>query len=75
MEDDVWEKVAPEQRTSELIDLIEKQKDRDIQHIAREDAMDKRSGDKIIELSELIDILAKHVMDLEIRVSKLEKRD
>ena len=75
MEDDIWQKVAPEQRTSELIDLIEKQKEKDVAHNAREDAMEKRSGDKIIELSELIDILAKHVMDLELRVSKLEKRE
>jgi hypothetical protein len=72
---DAWEKVAPEQRASELIDLIEEQKEKDIEHSAREDAQEERSGKKIIELSDLIETLARHVMDLEFRVSKLEKEE
>jgi hypothetical protein len=73
--EEAWEKVAKEQRTSELIDLIEEQKEKDIVHIAREDAMERKAADNIIELSDLIDKLAKHVMDLEIRVSKLENKE
>ena len=70
---DAWEKVAPEQRISELIDLIEKQKSKDFQHEIREDAMEKKYMEKIIELSDLIEFLAKHMLQLEKRVSELEK--
>jgi hypothetical protein len=70
---EAWEKVAQGQRTSELIDLIEEQKEKDIEHVAREDAMEKKSADRVIELSHLIETLAKHMLDLEKRVAELEK--
>jgi hypothetical protein len=69
---EAWQEVAPEQRTSELIDLIEKQKDKDKEHSIREDEMDKKSMEKMIELSDLISVLAKHINNLESRVEKLE---
>jgi hypothetical protein len=71
---EAWEKVAPEQRISELIDLIEKQKSKDFQHEMREDEMEKKYMEKIIELSNLIEFLAKHMLQIEKRVSELEKK-
>jgi|PlaIllAssembly_1097288.scaffolds.fasta_scaffold1040069_2 hypothetical protein len=71
---EAWEKAAQEHRTSELIDLIEEQKEKDVEHVARENAMDKKSTEKIVELSELIDVLAKHMLDLEKRVTELEEK-
>lgn len=71
---EAWEKVSQEQRTSELINLIEEQKEKDIEHAARENAMEKKSADRVIELSHLIETLAKHVLDLEKRVADLENR-
>ena len=66
---DAWEKVAPEQRISELIDLIEKQKGKDYQHEMREDEMERKYMEKIVEMANLIEFLAKHMLQLEKRVS------
>ena len=71
---DAWEKVAPEQRISELIDLIEKQKGKDYQHEMREDEMERKYMEKIVEMANLIEFLAKHMLQLEKRVSDLEKK-
>lgn len=70
---DAWEKVAPAQRISELIDLIEKQKSKDFQHELRENEMERKYAEKMAQLSELIEFLAKHMLQLEKRVSELEK--
>jgi hypothetical protein len=72
---ETWERVAPVQRTSELIDLIEEQKGRDSKHEDRENAQEKKSSDRDVQLADLIKTLSKHVMELEIRVTELEKKN
>lgn len=72
---EAWERVAPEQRTSELIDLIEEQKGKDIKHEDRENAQEKKSSDRDVQLAELIEVLSKHLMELERRVTELEKKN
>ena len=72
---EAWEKVAPEQRTSELIDLIEAQKGKDIKHEDRENAQEKKSSDRDVQLAELIEVLSKHLLELERRVTELEKKN
>ena len=72
---EAWERVAPVQRTSELIDLIEEQKGRDIKHQNQENAQEKKSSDRDVQLAELIETLSKHVMELERRVTELEKKN
>jgi uncharacterized protein YlxW (UPF0749 family) len=72
---EAWERVAPVQRTSELIDLIEEQKGRDIKHQDQENAQEKKSSDRDVQLAELIETLSKHVMELERRVTELEKKN
>jgi hypothetical protein len=60
---------------SEPIDLIEEQKGRDIKHQDQENAQEKISSDRDVQLAELIETLSKHVMELERRVTELEKKD
>jgi hypothetical protein len=72
---ETWERVAPVQRTSELIDLIEEQKGRDSEHEDRENAQEKISSDRDVQLADLIKTLSKHVMELERRVTELEKEN
>ena len=70
---ETWKKVAVYQRTSELIDMIDEQKGRDLEHKNREIKMEKKAAERSIELSRLIEILSKHMLDLDRRVSDLEK--
>jgi hypothetical protein len=72
---EAWERVAPVQRTSELIDLIEEQKGRDVEHQDRENAQEKKSSDRDVQLAELIEVLSKHMTELERRVTELEKKN
>ena len=60
--------------THEVLVAMLEQKEKDVEHVARENAMDKKSTEKIVELSELIDVLAKHMLDLEKRVTELEEK-
>ena len=71
---DVWEKIATEQRLSELLKLLEEQKEKEHEHDIREIAQEKKFGDRDIQLAQLIDVLGKHVLDLEKRVEELEKK-
>ena len=70
---DVWEKIATEQKLSELLKLLEEQKEKE--HDIREIAQEKKFGDRDIQLAELINILSKHMLDLEKRVTELEKKN
>ena len=70
---DVWEKIAPEQRLNELLKLLKEQKDKEQEHDIREDTRSKKFEDRDIQLAELIEILAKRVLELEKRVRELEK--
>jgi hypothetical protein len=72
---DVWEQVAPQQRLSELLKLLKEQKEKEQKHNIREDAKEKISGDRDIQLAELIEILSKHMLELERRVTELEKKN
>ena len=71
---DVWEQVAPQQRLSELLKLLNEQKEKEQEHDIRENAQEKKSGDRDIQLAELIEILGKHILELERRVTELEKK-
>jgi hypothetical protein len=68
---DVWEQVAPQQRLSELLKLLKEQKEHDI----RENAQGRKSEDRDIRLAELIEVLGKHTLELERRVTELEKKN
>ena len=71
---DVWEKIATEQRLSELLKLLEEQKEKEREHEIRDIAQEKKFGDRDIQLAGLIDVLSKHVLDLEKRVARLENK-
>jgi len=70
---DVWEKIATEQKLSELLKLLEEQKEKE--HDIREIAQEKKFGDRNIQLAQLINVLSKHMLDLEKRVTELEKKN
>ena len=72
---DVWEQVAPQQRLSELLKLLKEQKEKEQEHDTQENAKEKISGDRDIQLAELIEILGKHTLELERRVTELEKKN
>jgi len=72
---DIWEKIAPEQRLAELLKLLKEQKDKEQEHDIREDARGKKFEDRDIQLAELIEILAKRVLELDKRVKELEKKN
>ena len=72
---DVWEQVAPQQRLSELLKLLKEQKEKEQEHDNQENAKEKISGDRDIQLAELIEILGKHTLELERRVTELEKKN
>lgn len=72
---DVWEQVAPQQRLSELLKLLKEQKEKEQEHDILENAQEKKSGDRNIQLAELIEILSKHMLELERRVTELEKKN
>ena len=72
---DVWEKIATEQKLSELLKLLEEQKEKEREHEIRDIAQEKKFGDRDIQLAELINILSKHMLDLEKRVTELEKKN
>ncbi len=71
---DVWEHVAPQKRLSELLKLLKEQKEKELEHDVREDAQEKRFSDRDVQLAELIEILANHALELERRVTDLEKK-
>jgi len=70
---DVWEQVAPQQRLSELLKLLNEQREKE--HDIREDAQGRKSEDRDIQLAELIEVLGKHTLELERRVTELEKKN
>ena len=72
---DVWEKIAPEQRMTELLKLLKEQKDKEKEHDLRDDARGKKFEDRDIQLAELIEILAKRMLELDRRVRELEKKN
>ena len=72
---DIWEQVAPQQRLNELLKLLREQKDKEMEHDIREIAKDKKSEDRDIQLAELIEILAKRMLELDRRVRELEKKN
>ena len=72
---DIWEQIAPQQRLSELLKLLKEQKEKEQKHDIRENAQEKKSGDRDIQLAELIEILGKHMLELERRVTELEKKN
>jgi len=72
---DIWEQVAPQQRLAELLKLLKEQKDKEQEHDIREDARGKKFEDRDIQLAELIEILAKRVLELDKRVKELEKKN
>ena len=72
---DVWEQVAPQQRLSELLKLLREQKEKEQEHDTREDAQGRKSEDRDIRLAELIEVLGKHTLELERRVTELEKKN
>ena len=72
---DIWEQVAPQQRLNELLKLLREQKDKEMEHDIREIAKDKKSEDRDIQLAELIEILAKRILELDKRVKELEKKN
>ena len=72
---DVWEQVAPQQRLSELLKLLKEQKEKERERDIRENAQEKKFGDRNIQLAELIEILSKHMLELERRVTELEKKN
>jgi hypothetical protein len=69
---DIWEQIAPQERLAELLKLLKEQKDKEQEHDFREDARVKRSDDRDTQLAELIEILAKRILELERRVKELE---
>lgn len=71
---DVWEQLAPQQRLTELIKLLNEQKEKEQEQLAREIDKDKKSAERTIQLTQLIEILTKHVLELEKRVLELEKK-
>jgi hypothetical protein len=70
---DVWEQVAPQQRLSELLKLLNEQREKE--HDIREDAQGRKPEDRDIQLAELIEVLGKHTLELERRVTELEKKN
>ena len=72
---DIWEQVAPQQRLAELLKLLKEQKEKEQEHETLEKAQEKKSGDRNIQLAELIEILGKHMLELERRVTELEKKN
>jgi hypothetical protein len=72
---DIWEQVAPQQRLAELLKLLKEQKEKEQEHDTREDARGKRSEDRDIQLAELIEVLGKHMLELDRRVAELERRN
>jgi len=78
---DIWEQIAPQQRLAELLKLLEEQKEKEKEQKEKEKereirdiAQEKKSGDRDIQLSELIEILGKHMLELERRLTELEKK-
>jgi acyl-homoserine lactone acylase PvdQ len=72
---DIWEQVAPQQRLSELLKLLKEQKEKEQEHDTREDDRRMKSEDRDAQLAELIEILGKHMLELERRVTELEKKN
>jgi exopolysaccharide biosynthesis predicted pyruvyltransferase EpsI len=72
---DIWEEIAPQQRLSELLNLLKEQKEKEQEHDIRENAQEKKSADRAIQLAELIEILGKHMLELERRITELEKKN
>jgi len=72
---DIWEQVAPQQRLAELLKLLEELKEKEKKQENRENAQDKKFGDRDIQLADLIQILGKHTLELERRVTELEKKN
>ena len=72
---DIWEQIAPQQRLAELLKLLKEQKEKEQEQETRENAQEKKSGDRDIRLAELIEILGKHMLELERRVTELEKKN
>jgi hypothetical protein len=70
---EVWEEMAPKQRLNELIDLLKEQKEKDQAHEIREDDVHRKSEERDVRMAELIDMMARHMLDLEKRVEALEK--
>jgi len=71
---DIWEQIAPQQRLAELLKLLEEQKEKEKEHEIWDIAQEKKSGDRDIQLAELIEILGKHMLELERRLTELEKK-
>jgi hypothetical protein len=72
---DVWEQIAPQQRLTELLKLLKEQKDKEQDHDIREEARGKKFENRDIQLAELIEILAKRLLELDRRVKELEKKN
>ena len=71
----IWEQIAPQQRLSELLKLLKEQKEKEQEHNIRENAHEKKSEDRDIQLAELIEVLGKYMLELEKRVTELEKKN
>ena len=71
---DIWEQIAPQQRLAELLKLLEEQKEKEQEHEIRDIAQEKKFGDRNIQLAELIKILGEQMLELERRVTELEKK-
>jgi len=72
---DVWEQVTPQQRLSELLKLLKEQREKEQEHDIWEDAQGRKSEDRDIQLAELIEVLGKHMLELERRVTELGKKN
>jgi len=72
---DIWEQIAPQQRLAELLKLLKEQKEKEQEHDIRENARGKKSDDRDTQLAELIEVLAKHTLELERRVAELERKN
>jgi hypothetical protein len=72
---DIWEQIAPQQRLAELLKLLKEQKDKEQDYDLREDTRSKKFENRDIQLAELIEILAKRLLELEKRVKELEKKN
>jgi hypothetical protein len=72
---DIWEQIAPQQRLAELLKLLKEQKDKEQDYDLREDTRSKKFENRDIQLAELIEILAKRVLELDRRVKELEKKN
>jgi hypothetical protein len=72
---DIWEQIAPQQRLAELLKLLKEQKDKEQDYDLREDTRSKKFENRDIQLAELIEILAKRVLELDRRIKELEKKN